>query len=105
MEPQPFSWVPFKNSLSDSLEVNYSVLLEKCFWYFSLVWLLTRRGRGVAGAAFITAALLAAIEVAQLWLPGRSAEITDPLLAVIAGLLLAILGVHSDTTIRLPSHR
>jgi VanZ family protein len=104
-EPQSFSWVPFKNSLSDSLEVNYSVLLEKCFWYFSLVWLLTRRGLGVAGAAFITAVLLAAIEVAQLWLPGRSAEITDPLLAIIAGLLLAILGVRSDNTIRLPSHR
>ncbi|HSC06432.1 MAG TPA: VanZ family protein [Steroidobacteraceae bacterium] len=104
-EPQSFSWVPFKNSLSDSLEVNYSVLLEKCFWYFSLVWLLTRRGLGAAGAAFVTAALLAAIEVAQLWLPGRSAEITDPLLAVIAGVLLAILGVHSDNTIRLPSHR
>ena len=104
-EPQPFSWVPFKNSLSDSLEVNYSVLLEKCFWYFSLVWLLTRRGLGIAAAALATAALLGAIEVAQVWLPGRSAEITDPLLAIIAGLLLTILGIHSDTTIRLPSHR
>jgi VanZ family protein len=105
MEPQSFSWVPFKNSLSDSLEVNYSVLLEKCFWYFSLVWLLTRRGLGVAAAAFATAALLTAIEVVQLWLPGRSAEITDPLLAFIAGLLLALFGVHADNRIRLPSHR
>ncbi len=47
-EPHSFSWVPFMNSLSDSLEVNYSVLLEKCFWYFSLVWLLTRWGMAVA---------------------------------------------------------
>jgi VanZ family protein len=104
-EPQSFSWVPFKSSLTDSLEVNYSVLLEKCFWYFSLVWLLTRRGLGVAAAAFATAALLAGIEVVQLWLPGRSAEITDPLLAIIAGLLLGLFGVHADNGIRLPSLR
>jgi VanZ family protein len=104
-EPQSFSWVPFKNSLSDSLEVNYSVLLEKCFWYFALVWLLTRRGLGVVAAAFLTALLLGAIEVAQLWLPNRSAEITDPLLAIIAGFLLALLGTQVDDSIRLPSHR
>ena len=104
-EPQPFSWVPFKNSLSDSLEVNYSVLLEKCFWYFALVWLLTRRGLGVVASAFLTALLLGAIEVAQLWLPGRSAEITDPLLAIISGLLLALLGTQLEDSIRLPSRR
>lgn len=104
-EPQPFSWVPFKNSLSDSLEVNYSVLLEKCFWYFALAWLLTRRGLGVAASAFLTALLLSAIEVAQLWLPGRSAEITDPLLAIISGLLLALLGTQIDDSVRLPSRR
>jgi len=104
-QAQQFSWVPFKNSLSDSLEVNYSVLLEKCFWYFSLVWLLTRRSWSIPGAALATAALLGAIEVAQLWLPGRSAEITDPLLALIAGMLLALLGANSTSSIRLPSHR
>jgi VanZ family protein len=104
-QAREFSWVPFKNSLSDSLEVNYSVLLEKCFWYFSLVWLLARRGWGIPGAALATAGLLGAIEVAQLWLPGRSAEITDPLLALIAGALLALLGGSPAGSIRLPSHR
>ena len=58
------------SSLSDSLEVNYSVLLEKCFWYFSLVWLLTRGGLRLPSATVVVAALLALIEVAQLWLPG-----------------------------------
>lgn len=99
-EAQSFSWVPFKNSLNDNLEVNYSVLLEKCFWYFSLIWLLTRRGTGVALATLITAALLAAIEFAQVWIAGRSAEITDPLLALAGGVLLAILGMHNTARIR-----
>lgn len=88
--PHAFSWVPFINSLSDNLEVNYSVLLEKCFWYFSLIWLLTRRGFGVAGATLFTAVLLAGIEVVQMWIPTRSAEITDPLLAVCGGILIAL---------------
>jgi VanZ family protein len=101
-EPQAFSWVPFKNSLSDSLEINYSVLLEKCFWYFALVWLLARRGWGIPGATVCTAALLGAIELAQVWLPGRSAEITDPLLALVAGVLLALLGDRPAPSIRLP---
>lgn len=94
VSPQSFSWVPFMSSLNDNLEVNYSVLLEKCFWYFALIWLLARRGLGVAVAAFATAFLLALIEIAQLWIPGRSAEITDPLLALCGGALLAIVGAQ-----------
>ena len=98
-----FSWVPFMSSLSDSLEVNYSVLLEKCFWYFSLVWLLARGGLRLPSATVVVAALLALIEVAQLWLPERSAEITDPLLAFAAGILLGLL--NRTETIRLPVER
>jgi VanZ family protein len=89
-QPNRFSWVPFMSSLSDNLEVNSAVLLEKCFWYFALIWLLVRRGAGVAMATFATALLLGLIEVVQLWIPGRSAEITDPLLALSGGILLAL---------------
>lgn len=88
--PHSFSWVPFMSSLSDNLEVNYSVLLEKCFWYFALTWLLVRRGFHVGSATLVTVTLLAAIEAVQAWIPGRSAEITDPLLAVCGGILLAL---------------
>jgi VanZ family protein len=48
----------------------------------------------------VTAGLLALIELAQVWIPGRSAEITDPLLALVGGVLLAILGTHQTTRIR-----
>lgn len=100
MPAQRFSWVPFMSSLNDNLEVNYSVLLEKCFWYFALIWLLARRGAGIAAAALGTALLLGLIELAQLWIPGRSAEITDPLLALCGGVLLAIVGAHDTNRIR-----
>jgi VanZ family protein len=100
-QPHNFSWVPFMNSLNDNLEVNYSVLLEKCFWYFALIWLLARRGTSIALAASLVAALLALIEFAQVWIPGRSAEITDPLLALAGGVLLAILGAHGSQATRI----
>jgi VanZ family protein len=89
-EAQRFSWIPFRSSLRGSLETNYSALLEKVFWYFALVWLLARCGWSRTAATLGTAVLLAAIEIVQMWLPGRSAEVTDPLLALAAGLLLAI---------------
>lgn len=95
--PHSFSWLPFMSSLSDNLEVNYSVLLEKFFWYFALVWLLVRRGLGVGGAMLLTTVLLALIEVAQMWLPGRSAEITDPLLAICAAVLIGLAGAGSKS--------
>jgi hypothetical protein len=39
-----------------------------------------------------TAALLAVIEFVQRWLPERSADITDPLMALVAGVLVGLLG-------------
>ena len=42
-------------------------MLEKCFWYFALVWLLARRGFGAGGAAVATALLLAVIETLQMF--------------------------------------
>lgn len=93
--PRPFSWVPFRSALRGNVELSYSALLEKAFWCFSLVWLLTRVGASVAGATAATAVLLGAIELAQVWLPGRSAEITDPLLAIAAGVLLALAAQKS----------
>lgn len=89
-QAQGFSWIPFRSSLRGSLELNYSVLLEKVFWYFSIVWLLVRCGWSRVGAALATASLVASIEIVQMWLPGRSADVTDTLLVLAAGLLLAM---------------
>jgi hypothetical protein len=87
-----FSWVPFENSLSGFLEVNIGALLEKCFWYTGLVWLLTQRMGSPIAAALVTALLVALVEFAQIGLPGRSAEITDPLLVLVAAGLVALFG-------------
>lgn len=73
--PQAFSWRPFASSILSDWTSGSAILLGKAFRYGALI-----RFTGLVWWPF-AAALLAAIEVAQRWLPGRSAEITDPLLA------------------------
>jgi VanZ family protein len=86
----PFGWVPFAESLVRYRSTNLAVMLERCFTYGAMVWLLARAGRSALAATALAGALVLAVEVLQTWLPGRVADITDPLLVVAAGGLLAL---------------
>jgi len=85
----PFAWMPFSLSLALDREVAMLVFLRKCFWYGSGLWLLRTAGWRLWLAAVVIAVLLMAIEIIHIHLPGRMAETTDPLLALI---LAAIWG-------------
>jgi len=87
----PFSWVPFGGFLRAEWDFGLLTLLQKCFWYGSAVWLLRAAGWRLIHAAVAVAVLLGAIEVIQIHLPGRVAEITDPLLALILAMTLGLL--------------
>lgn len=97
--PTAFSWLPFRNSISGGLELGYTVLFEKAFWYTALIWLGTRAGWSFRAATGTAVLLLTLIEVTQQWLPGRSAEITDPLLALAFAVLLRVVA-HSASAAR-----
>jgi hypothetical protein len=86
----PFSWVPFSGFLQTDQEFGLLIFLRKCFWYGSAIWILRAAGLRLARAAVAVALILWAIEVAQIHLPGRVAEITDPLLALILALILGL---------------
>jgi hypothetical protein len=90
--PQDFDWIPFRASLESDWQTGAATLLDKASWYATAVWLSRDSGVRLRTASIWVAQLLAAIEIAQIWLPGRSPEITDPLLAVAAGAVLWILG-------------
>jgi len=86
----PFSWIPFSGFLSTDRDFGLLTFLRKCFWYGSAIWLLRAAGWRLARAAVAVALLLGAIEVVQIHLPGRVAEITDPLLALILAVILGL---------------
>jgi VanZ family protein len=87
----PFSWIPFSGFLEANREFSMLTFLRKCFWYGSAIWLLRATGWRIVTAAVAVALLLGVIEVIQVHLPGRVAEITDPVLAMILAATLGLL--------------
>ena len=83
--------MPFLSLMQGSLSVDTLAFLEKFFLYGSMIYLLgDALGRRLP-AAVITAALLFTTSWAETWLPGRSAEITDTLMALIVAVIFALL--------------
>jgi hypothetical protein len=85
-----FALIPFGESLLQYRSVQVVDMFHKCFLYGGLVWLLARSGLRVMHATLVSAALVLGVEVLQVWLPGKTPDITDPLLVVTAGGLIAL---------------
>jgi hypothetical protein len=85
-----FALFPFAESLTQYRATNLSGMFLRCFLDGSLVWLLARSGLSVFAATALGAGLIFSVELLQTWLPGHTAEITDPLLAIAAGGLIAV---------------
>ncbi len=89
--PGAFGWIPFYSFLHGSLGVNVQSFLEKFFYYGAAVWLLAESGFRLAGATVLVAFLLLVTSAAEIFLPGRSAEITDAAMAVMTGIVFALV--------------
>lgn len=86
--PQPFSWVPLKATLISGRDEATLVIARKTFDYGAAIWALRYAGIPFVWAGLAVAALLGVTEAIQTYLPGRSPEITDPLLALLLMLVL-----------------
>lgn len=86
-----FEWIPFTGMLEGSMAINLANLLEKTFLYGAAILFMHRHGARPLPAAIGVALCLAAIEAAQVFLPGRTAESTDPVLALLLGVVMAQL--------------
>jgi VanZ family protein len=89
--PNAFSWTPLEATfISDRFDA-LRILIGKVTLYGSAVWLLRANGVQTVTAGTFMAVLLALIEFAQRWLPGRTPELTDPLIAVAMAVAFAAL--------------
>jgi len=102
VDPAAFGLIPFRDSLTRYRATNLLDMFEKCFLYGSLVWLLVRAGNRALMATLLAGSLVLGIELLQAWLPGKPADITDPLLVLAAGGLVAMFegvgGGHRHAT-------
>ena len=86
--PAPFSWIPFVPTLESERQSAVVILLRKAFHYGAAVWLLHAAGWRYARAGMCVAAALLALELLQRYLPGRTPESTDAVLALLMALAL-----------------
>lgn len=86
-----FSWVPFRGFILTDWQLGFVMLFRKSFWYGSVLWLWRASGRSLAWTTALAAASLFVLERMQMYLPGRTPDITDAVLAVLMGLLLWLL--------------
>ena len=98
--PGHFSFIPFAGFMAGSMSNGALWVMEKIFVYGSLVWLTVKAGRSLPFSLVCGVVLLTGTKLAQIFVPGRVSEITDPLMAVILGLVLYFLdirGTHYPT--------
>jgi VanZ family protein len=89
-----FEWVPFHGFLRGSITVNVLSFLEKSFYYGALIWMVAKLGVRISVATLFVGGSLFLTSVIQVYLPGRSAEITDTVLALVAGTIISLLTDH-----------
>lgn len=78
---KPFGWLPFGAVLHGQYAAGLQAVMLKLFLYGGLVWLAVRVGVRWTMATLGVVALALAIGMVQTHLPGRSAEVTDAVLA------------------------
>jgi VanZ family protein len=89
--PQEFTWMPFAGLLNGNMLGNTAALLDKSFLYGGAVLLLAQQGLKLPMAGALLALLLFGIEWAQRFSPMRTAELTDPLLALLFGVIFQVV--------------
>lgn len=90
--PRPFTWVPFHGFLHGSILLNAQSFLEKTFLYGSLVWLAMRAGCAWRAAVLGCGGLVFGLALLQVYIPGRSAEISDLVILLVIGAVIQLLG-------------
>jgi len=91
--PRTFGWIPFRGFLEARIDTAIRVFFEKAFLYGGMIWLLVRAGLSAGSAAAIGVTLVFCLRLLQVYLPERSAEITDPILVLMLAAMMKLLSL------------
>ena len=89
--PKPFQWIPFFGFLHGSQQVDAISFAEKFYLYGVMLLLLVRAGLGLRFVVALECGLLLATSYFQTFMVGRSAEISDAILALMLGFVYAFM--------------
>jgi glycopeptide antibiotics resistance protein len=99
-----FGWVPFRSFLESATSSAIRSFFEKAFLYGGMLWLLMRAGFSAGAATAFGAILVFGLRLMQVYLPGRSAEITDTLLVLMFAAMMKLVSLAvsgADPLVRL----
>jgi len=100
-----FGWVPFLGFMSGSFEMGVLSFLQKFFLFGTSIWLLAKAGLRLRSSIIVIAAILFTTSYAEAYLPNRSAEITDTVMALIIGAVFALMEMErgsNDAPVKRP---
>ena len=86
----PFAWAPFESWFSVSTTAYYATIFQKLFYIMATLWLLRRAGWRYLWIGPGLAVVLLACEWLQQWLPDRTPETTDAVLALLGCAILKL---------------
>ncbi|HEX4634927.1 MAG TPA: VanZ family protein [Rhizomicrobium sp.] len=89
--PKPFQWIPFYSFLHASKSINIVSFAEKFYLYGAALLLSVQAGIGLRLAVALECIILFACSFLQTFMAGRSAEISDAILALILGVVYTFL--------------
>ncbi len=98
--PGHYSWTPFLSFMQGSIDIDVRSFFEKVFLYGGLIWLLGEAGMAVRLSTVIVAGIVFAASIAEVFIPGRSAEITDAILALAVGEFIRVLDRRASVRVR-----
>ncbi|CAA9892287.1 conserved membrane hypothetical protein [Candidatus Methylobacter favarea] len=88
-ETKSFSWLPFSGFLDGSMVANSRALCKKLFVFAGIFLLLKKAKSFSLLTVSAVTVVVTLVELWQLWIAGRTAEITDPLLVILMAWLIA----------------
>jgi VanZ family protein len=89
--PRHFGWIPFLSFIDGPRLGGTRSFLEKTFIYGGLLWLWVRAGLSWPAVTIAVTLIELCLRVAQRWLPGRSAEITDVIMVLILAMVMKLI--------------
>jgi VanZ family protein len=102
--PQPFAWFPFASVLDGSMLTNLRAISAVGFVLGGAVWLMRDLGWQPLPAGAGLAVWVLALEIAQMWIVGRTPSSTEPLIGLIAAWALSQMPETADSQ-ALRNHR
>mgnify|MGYP006274463453 FL=1 len=96
-----FDYLSVIRWVTEGMNINLEFLLSRVFVFAALIWTLKQLNLSMRTAAIVVVAGVLTIEIVQLWQVGQSSSLTDPVLALVMGVIMQLASNERNKKARL----